>query len=391
MGGVNITLANGNLGSTLQTNDGVAGIILNANEEGMVLAGRMMLFTSMAAVAGAGITQGGNPFLWSQLSNFYAEAGKGAELYVMPVESTKTITQMCDIEGDYIGKLLDGAEGRIKLLGVVSNDRVVYDGDVVITNGLNADVYDALDNLAAVAESYDTNKHWPFRAVIGGTSYQNNPGLLADITNGTTNNYAAVLIGDTQEGDGSAVGLVLGRLATIAVQRKVSRVRSGALNTDLAYIGDSAVSGSVLDECAAIAGLGFITFVTYPNVQGYFFSHDGTASATTDDYHFLARGRIIDKAHRITYATFVQEVDDEVPVNTDGTLDAGFCKWLSQQIVNQINNSMTVNKEISSVSCTINPAQNILSTNNLNVELRIVPVGYATDITVNLGFRNPAL
>jgi hypothetical protein len=57
---------------------------------------------------------------------------------------------------------------------------------------------------------------------------------------------------------------------------------------------------------------------------------------------------------------------------------------------NQINNTMTANREISSVTCFIDPAQNILSTNRLNVVLRIIPVGYATNIEISLGFANPA-
>ncbi len=108
-------------------------------------------------------------------------------------------------------------------------------------------------------------------------------------------------------------------------------------------------------------------------------------------FHFLARGRVIDKVHLLAYTTFVQEVDDEVSVNTDGTLDAGFCKWLSKQIENQVNNTMTANKEISAVSCFIDPAQNILSTSELKIVLRVTPVGYATDIEISLGFENPAL
>jgi hypothetical protein len=104
----------------------------------------------------------------------------------------------------------------------------------------------------------------------------------------------------------------------------------------------------------------------------------------------LARGRVIDKAHTLAYGTFVQVVDDEVPINNDGTLDAGYCKWLSQQIVNQINNTMTARKEISSVRCFIDPNQNILATNTLHVALSIIPVGYATNIEITLGFINPA-
>ena len=48
---------------------------------------------------------------------------------------------------------------------------------------------------------------------------------------------------------------------------------------------------------------------------------------------------------------------------------------------------MTANKEISNVNCFIDPAQNILSTNQLNVVLKITPVGYASDIEISLGFQ----
>jgi hypothetical protein len=169
----------------------------------------------------------------------------------------------------------------------------------------------------------------------------------------------------------------------------MSRVRSGALTTAEAYAGPASVL-SASESLPVIADKGFITFTTYANTSGYFFSGDPMCTATTDDYSMMARGRVIDKAHILAYTTFVQVVDDEVPVNTDGTLDAGFCKWLSQQIVNLVNNTMTANKEISNVVCFIDPAQNILSTNQLNVVLGIVPVGYATQIEVTLGFSNPA-
>jgi hypothetical protein len=51
-----------------------------------------------------------------------------------------------------------------------------------------------------------------------------------------------------------------------------------------------------------------------------------------------------------------------------------------------MNNTMTAGKEISSVSCFIDTTQNVLSTGVLNVVLKITPVGYASDIEVQLGF-----
>ncbi|MCF8448949.1 MAG: DUF2586 family protein [Taibaiella sp.] len=391
MGSVNITLANGQLGATLQTNDGIAGLVVTGQSEAGYVAGTPILVTSMAAVAAAGITNATNGFAIKQVEEFYKQAGAGAQLYLMLVLPTMTIAEMADISlPNGAKKLLDYAGGKIKILGLVSNDVAVggAEGPIVVEHALNADVYTAADNMAVLAEAY-FEAHTPFRAIIGGTSYTGVAADLTDVSLGTTNNRTAILIGDTAAGAGACVGLALGVASSVPVQRKISRVRTGALKSTTAYVG-TVTAEAAAESLAVIAERGFITFTTYSNTSGYFFSGDPMCTATTDDYSMLARGRVIDKAHILAYTTFVQIVDDEVPVNEDGTLDAGFCKWLSQQIVNQINNTMTAAKEISSVSCFIDPAQNILSTNQLNVVIGIIPVGYATQIEISLGFSTPA-
>ncbi len=394
MGTVNLTLANGQLGSTLQTDDGVAGMVLTGASVGSTYTVETpILIKSLDGLAEYDITLSNNAFAYKQVADFYTEAGPGASLYLMLTRAEMSCVDIVEPHNtDGVRKLLDYARGRIKLLGVMTNDTAYALATTLTidtTNTINADVYDAAQKMDVLAREY-FDAQQPFRAVIGGTSYHGSAATLVNLTGGTTNNRTAILVGDTESGDKACIGLLLGRLAVIPVMRKVSRVRTGALSNRAAYLG-SATLESVHNDIPEIAGKGYITFITYPNVSGYFFSGDDTCSAFTDDYHFLARGRVIDKVHTLAYSIFVQEVDDEVPVNADGTLDAGFCKWLSQQIENQVNNTMTVNREISSVSCIIDPAQNILSTNQLNVILRIVPVGYATNIEINLGFDNPAL
>jgi hypothetical protein len=394
MGSVNITLANGQLGGTLHTNDGITGLVLTGiTESGGYTAATPILVTSLTDVTNAGITIAHNPFAIKQLKEFYNQAGTGAELYLMLVPPTMTVAQMADnTNANGVKKLLDHASGKIKVLGLLSDDAAITaaGGIITVTNGLNADVYTAASNMKVTGEAFfDAEK--PFRAIIGGTSYSGVAADLTDETSGTTNNRTAILIGDTVSGSSACIGLLLGVISSIPVQRKISRVRSGALTNIAAYVATSTVEATGAGALSVNAGKGFITFITYPNVSGYFFSGDPMLTATTDDYGMLARGRVIDKAHMLAYTTFVQEVDDEVPVNPDGTLDAGFCKWLSQQIVNQVNNTMTANKEISAVSCFIDPLQNILSTNQLNVVLKITPVGYATQIEISLGFENPAI
>ena len=389
MGSVNITLANGQLGGVLQTNDGIVGMVLTGATESTYTVGTPILVTSLDNLVSQGITNTGNPFAYRQVKEFYQEAGAGAQLYLMLSPNTVKVNMMADNTLSNSAKvLLDYAAGAIKVLGIMSDDTAVYPTSGVLStvNKINQDCYTALSNMSIMATVYQAAQK-PFRCIIGGTSYIGTP---ASLTNLTTNTYnrAAIFIGDTVAGSAACLGLVLGRISSIPVQRKISRVRTGPMTNSTAYLGTTALSATGADATIA-DGKGYMTWKVYPQRSGYYISSDITASLSTDDYHFLSRGRIIDKVQILAYQTFVNEVDDEVPINTDGTLDAGFCKWLSTQMENQVNNTMTANGEISSVSCYINPAQNILATNTLAVTIGIVPVGYATVINITLQFVNP--
>jgi Protein of unknown function (DUF2586) len=388
MGQVNISLQDGQLGATLATADGVAGLVVTGKPDtGGYVLGTPILVTSLAALTTAGITQSANPFAYRQVKEFFQEAGTGAKLYLMLVAATQTVSQICDnTNPDGAKALLDHAGGAIRILGVLSDDSLVTVASTA--SGLNDDVLTARDNMAAMGAAYFAEQR-PFRCLIGGTSYQGAPGTLASLMSGTTNNRTAILIGDTDtsySNTGACVGLVLGRLATIPVMRKLSRVRTGPMSNSTAWLGAAALAAVPGDD-VVIADNGFITWTTYPNVSGYYLSGDDTCSATTDDYHFLARGRVIDKAQILAYSVFVQEVDDEVPVAADGTIDTGFAAWLQQQITGMISGTMVANNECSGVDCFIDPAQNILATNQLRVVLKIRPVGYSTDIEISLGFE----
>jgi hypothetical protein len=391
-GAVNITLANGQLGGTLQTNDGICGMVLTGETESGYTAGTTLLITGMSDLLNQGITIANNPFAVRHCQEFYDQAGEGAQLYLMLVADTVTIAAIADnTNANGAKKLLDFAQGAIKVLGIMTDDKAIDagGGTVTITNSLNAAVYTAAANMKVMAAAYYA-KEWPFRCIIGGSSYNGTPSGLVNETSGTSNNRVAILIGDTQSYDATyssaALGLLLGRVASIPVQRKISRVKDGPLTNTEVYLHVTPYASAGGDP-ATIAGKGFITFMSYANVSGFFFSSDPMLTATTDDYSALARGRVIDKAHILAYATFIQEVDDEVPVNDDGTINSGFAKHLQQQIINIISISMVGKGECSAVDCFIALNQNIIQTNTLGVVLKIRPVGYSTTINIDLGFE----
>jgi len=134
---------------------------------------------------------------------------------------------------------------------------------------------------------------------------------------------------------------------------------------------------------------GYIVVRTITGYSGYYFSDDPMAAKSNDDYRFMARGRVIDKAGILAYITYIEELHDEIIVNADGTLDAGQVKYLEGKIEELIDDTMIANREISGVTAYINPSQNVLSTNQTIVVLKLRPVGYNSDIIVELGFENP--
>lgn len=391
---VKINLQNGTLGAVLATNDGIAGMVLTGASEGDIVAGTPFLVASLTDAENQGLTEDGNPFAYKAVKEFYDEAGEGALLYLLLVPDTMTVEDMADkTNADGAVKLLDYGGGKIRLLGVMYD--AADDGAITVTDGIDSLCYDAAANMQTLAVAYAA-KQVPFRGFIGatGTGFSGGvPDVLSstDLINqtGSAYPYAAILIGDTAAGGDACLGLLLGRLARVPVQRKASRVKTGPLASVVtAYIGTTPVEEYT--TTSVIHDRAFITLRTFPNKNGYFFANDFTCTPTTDDYHFAARGRVIDKASIIAYATYVEEVDEEVPVDDTGKIAAGYAKYLEQKITNQLNLSMTANREVSAVSCFVDPAQNVLATSKVNIVLKVRPVGYASDIEVNLGFDNPA-
>jgi hypothetical protein len=92
----------------------------------------------------------------------------------------------------------------------------------------------------------------------------------------------------------------------------------------------------------------------------------------------------------LAYSTYVNEILDDLAVTETGAIAPGVVKYYQSLIQARIDAEMTANSEISSVEVSIDPKQNVLSTNEVVVEVGITPKFYSKKIIVKLGFRNPA-
>lgn len=390
---VKITFENGALGGVAPSEDGVCGLVAYATAVSTTFAlNTPYLITKLDGLVALGITSeatGANAALYKTVKEFYSEAPDGTKLWVMGVAASTTIANLTDKANNIISPLLMAARGSINILML----KVASAAEPTMSGSIDGAVLTAVTNLQALAEDWTENKYAPFMCLVEALSYNGVAASLPDLT-ARSDNRVGVVLGDSVTGSaGAAVGLVAGRLAAEPVQRSLARVRSGAIKAETMYIGTNQAE---LGDPDVANDLGYIVPRTFVGKSGYYWSDDHLATAVSDDYAFITRRRTIDKAYRIAYKTLVDEVAEEVPVDTNGKLAAYHCKGVETSVESAIVNSMTSEGNLGTdpddasdlgVQCYIDPDQNILATSRFEASLRVKPYGYSKYIDVKLGFK----
>jgi hypothetical protein len=336
---------------------------------------------SLEEAVNLGITEGGtNDFAYQQIAQFYGEAKKGAELWFMLVLAATTMEDQADLTKDFARKLLSDAKGKIRILGLLKKSGV---GET-ITEGLDADVHLAVVKAQALAQDF-ADRFYPVRVLISGNKFS---GVVADLKDYATTNYnkVAILLANTDGSKEASIGLALGRLASTPTQRKLSRVKDGAVEPFAAYFTNGATVATLDTAWDAIDNKNYTFMRSFANLSGFYFTGDKTLTLPTDDFNSLARGLVMDEGVLIAYTTLVQELSDEVPVTAAGTIHPAIIKSWQNAIESQIKSNMVEVGKLSGVRAFIDENQNVLQTNNVNVALQLLPVGYSDFITVNIGF-----
>ncbi len=384
---VKITLGNGGLGRSSVSDDGVAGLVLTgAAVSGGLELNKHYQLSGTADLETLKIDPETNPLAYKEIAAFYAQAGEGAELHLLVVSEATTLTQMCDtVAGSPLRRLVDAAQGRLRLVGVNKIAPDEYDDDT--TQGIDKDAITAAEKAQAVLVSY-AEKVMPFRVLMAAPAFDPECESLFQPRESSTNGVGFVLVSDDAANHTAAVGLVLGRAASLSVHQSLGRVKSGAIGTEIAL-----TDGTPFREADGMADrlhdAGYILPISYPRKNGAYLNGDPTAAPVTDDYAQLRFGRVVDKARIIVYSTLIDEILDTVDAESDGYLSAGQCASYASMIENAVATQMQ--GEVEAFSCTIPREQNILSSERIEVTATIQPKGVVSTFDVTLGFTNPAL
>ena len=369
--------------------DGIAGLLLTgaAVEDKKFVLNKHYQLSSTKDLATLGITAENNPLVDHEVRSFYAQAGEGAELHLLAVEETTLLTAMCDPGSESpLSKLIEGAAGRIKIVGV--NRLIPADSEVDNAQGIDGDAITAAAKAQQTAEAY-ASKIMPFRLLLPAAKWTGEIGSFKP--NGSSYNRVAMVLASEGELAGqypAAIGMVLGRAAKAEPQQDLGRVKFGSLAAT-GYFTDGSPFLEKQGLAESLNDAGFMFFMNYPSKNGCYLNGCPMTCSATDDYAVLNNGRIMDKAMRIAYDTYISEIMDNINVDENGHLPSGVCLSFESMIENAV--ALQMDGQISSFSAYVNPEQNILSTSRLDIECSIVPLGVLKNIHVLLSFSNPAL
>ncbi len=390
--GVRIRYANGALGQVEAMADGCLGFIfLGAVAEGTFKLATAYTVKSLAALEGLGVTEAKNALLYRNTKDFFAEAGDGAELWLMGFPASATFATTFDKDNASGAKsLLLAANGKLRVLIGFKTPAGTY--SPTLTDGLDSDVKAGLAAAQLLGDWVTEKRYAPIFTLLEGYAYANDPIKLPDLKT-FQYNRAGVVIGDTTSGSKNAcMGIVAGRIASSDVQRSLGRVRSGALTPLEIYVG---ALKAELADVEALHDKGYITFTTYVGKTGYFVLDDPLATEVGDDYRFIPNRRVIDKAYRIVYNASLETVSDDIPVANGGTLVPAWCAALESEIEMALVSNMTNNGNLGNdptdrndkaVKVTIATDQNIHTDQTLRIKYRVKPRGYTKYIEGELGF-----
>jgi hypothetical protein len=183
------------------------------------------------------------------------------------------------------------------------------------------------------------------------------------------------------------------RSAAMPIAARFSKVGIG---TDLARVADGSLPGVVYlhrDEqvTPALDAARFSTLRTIIGRQGPYITNARLMAPSGSDFLFVQFRRVMDRGCQVGRNALLEFLNDGVRVNANGTIYELDARGIEAYVESALNAALTQPGHVTSVGCVIDRTNNVQSTQQINAQVRIRPLGYAKDITLDIGFTSPAL
>ena len=223
----------------------------------------------------------------------------------------------------------------------------------------------------------------------------------SDDLRGLTNDRVSACAGQDGGGEGwrlvdvldrsmPAIGALLGTVSLANVSENVgwvSKFNLASVDLDvLSFTTGDLYSGISVATQDLLENRGWIFAKKYTGKAGSFWNDSPTATPATGDYAYVENGRTIDKAVRgvnVALTSFINAplfVDPDTGKMTELTV-SNFKNAASIPL-----EQMLIEGDLSGYEVVIDPDQNVLTTSKVELTIKLVPVGVARTIVVNIGY-----
>lgn len=176
--------------------------------------------------------------------------------------------------------------------------------------------------------------------------------------------------------------VIADRTSLVPVGRDISAVADGACPGVVKLARDEAATPAL--DAARIS-----TLRTHVGFPGFFICNGQMLSPIGSDFRYIHLRRVMDKASKVARIALMAFLNSGVRVNANGTIYENDARNIEATVNSALASALVQPVQASSVSTVVSRTQNILSTQTLAVTIRVTPLGYAKQITLDIGYQNP--
>jgi hypothetical protein len=360
--------------------DGVMGIVVQSTTVSTTFVnGTAYLITKVADLDTLGVTVANNPEVHQHVTEYFAEAGLGAKLWVyslLKTTSFATFIASAAFLNFVRGTALADMANLVRGIGFCAITPLAAQS----ATDFPSDVTDSIPLLHTALNTLFDEGFQCF-GVLDGWNLKSNftAAGLTTMANKAAPNVAVCITGTSGTGI-SSVGLLLGRLAKITVGTSVGKVADGPIaNATAMYFTNGITTGTAtkvevttLADFNTLGSKQFVFARTWLARSGYYWNDGATCELVTVALSNIEYNRIANKLASDALNYFIGEIGKNLPVNNDGNLDAGYCGNKAEAFFNAYINPLIVSGDISNASMTISGV-NFVSTRQLNFSISILP------------------
>jgi hypothetical protein len=218
------------------------------------------------------------------------------------------------------------------------------------------------------------------------------PNIIAAFSS-TTSTRVGIAVG-MEELSSSISGRIYKRPAAWPVAARAAKAR---VHEDLGRYASGALPGvsKLYRDERVMPGLDsqrFTTLRTFTGAPGYYITAGRTLAGPSSDYQLIQNGFVIDKACRIARSALLRYLNDSIRVDSvTGFIYELDAKAIESDVESQLRTGIISPGNASAVVVKVIRNNNILSSQTLALTIRVIPMGYARFISVDIGLYNPSL